>query len=183
MKKTTILSLLMLLSPGISLAGDNEYKDLISKLPADTVSGYSGTLQDSTVYFHGIYSSQEEKEFLAKQTVLALSSAQEFKTEKTSTCYRNEYDLHIYYIPSSIINDRATMSFLSWHKWSNKSIYGAFDSTTSPEGTVTVFISSSHSKEDIRLTIYHEIYHYWQFKNCIELNEPDAYLFEKSHNH
>ena len=73
------------------------------------------------------------------------------------------------------------MHFLSWSKWNNKNIYGAFDSTYSPKSTATIFLSSTHSRKDVDETIKHEIYHYWQYRICQVLEETSAYQFETYH--
>ena len=62
-----------------------------------------------------------------------------------------------------------------------KNIYGAFDSTSSPKGTATIFLSSTHSRKDVGETIKHEIYHYWQYRNCQVLEEISAYQFKTYH--
>jgi hypothetical protein len=181
MKKPLILSLFVAFLSGKANAAES-YEAFYKSLSASVNTGFSETILGTDVVFHGDFTHGEERSFLTSKTREYLELAKSFDKEKAPSYCKNHTDtLHLYFVPRAIINDREIMSFLVWSKWDNKNIYGAFDSTTSPAGTVTVFVSSTHSREDIDLTLKHELYHYWQFRNCQELLEKTAYEFEKYH--
>ena len=164
-----------------SAAGDTEdkYKQFHETLSNNAKEGFSEDILGTTVYFHGNFSSEKEKTFVTSKTRAYLELASEFDDKEPPTYCTNHNDaLHLYFVPRETINNRSIMHFLIWSKWDNKNIYRAFDSTYSPVGTATIFVSSTHPRADIDLTIKHEIYHYWQFRTCQGLSEPEATKFE-----
>ena len=156
--------------------------DLHGKLRAslanNNVVGFQTYFQDSQVSFQGVFADVEEQEFILDETLSALKRAQRAIGTAPDGCYQRDVHLQVYFAPDEIINNREIMSFLDWEKWDNKNIFGVFDSQTADTGTVTIFVSSSHSLQEIKQTIAHEVYHYSQFKNCMPLSEDDAYAFE-----
>ena len=185
MKKTlTLLSIFLSLSTyQAAEASDNYYEKLSIKLEESKTQTFHEVLDGSTVVFHANFRSEEEKDFVVNKTREYIRLAKKFKRQDSTSCLNVEEVLHVYFIPRSIINDRGVMNFLVWNKWGNKNIMGAFDSVRSPAGTVSIFVSSSHSREDIDITIKHEVYHYWQHKTCEPISEKPAYEFEHFHGH
>lgn len=164
-----------------SAAGHTEdkYKQFYDTLSNEAKEGSSESILGTTVYIHGDFSSKEEQVFVTSKTKAYIELASQFdKNEPPTYCTNHNDALHLYFVPRETINNRSIMHFLMWSKWDNKNIYRAFDSTYSPAGTATIFVSSTHPRTDIDLTIKHEIYHYWQFRTCRELSEPEAYKFE-----
>ena len=160
----------------------HSYQLFFEQLAPSILDGTSKVIDESNVIFHGAFTNQEEKLFLVEHVVRYMNLAAQFSPKiESELCNRKKINLHIYYVPRKIINNREVMHFLRWSKWDNKNIYGAFDSYSSPIGTVTIFLSSTHSKSDIDLTIKHEIYHYWQYRTCQTISEKPAYEFEKYH--
>lgn len=165
-----------------SASGDIEdkYKQFHETLSTKAKEGFSEDILGTTVYFHGDFNGKEEQNFVTSKTRAYIELASTFDQKEPPTYCTNHNDaLHLYFVPRETINNRSIMHFLMWSKWDNKNIYGAFDSTHSPAGTATVFVSSTHPRGDIDLTIKHEIYHYWQFRTCQGLSEAEAYKFEE----
>ena len=181
MKKFFIFSILCMSKSKISYASA-PYDIFWSHFSPLVREGFLEKRYGVNVVFYADFTNLEEKDFVIGKVSAYLLWADRFsKRYGKPTCEQKETVLHIYYVPREIINDRDIMHFLSWSKWNNKNIYGAFDSTYSPKGTATIFLSSTHSRKDVDETIKHEIYHYWQYRICQVLEETSAYQFETYH--
>ena len=179
MKNSFALALVLIISliPDVAIA-DN-YKELRYMMGINSNEGSVVYIDGSKTVIHGKFDQHEEYEKLVTWMKRSASLSREFSKNMSSTCDKRSTELHIYYAPFDIVNNRSIMDFIAWHKWDNKNIYGAFDSTMSPKNTVSVFISSDIREEKKEETVSHEIFHYWQYRKCLGLEESPAIDFEK----
>ena len=99
-------------------------------------------------------------------------SKSDFKNN--STC--KEIKLDVYLIDDDEINNREVLSFLDWESWDNKDIWGAYYRSNSKNERV-VFINISATEKVFGLTVFHEMYHWYQDITCTKLSERDALDF------